>query len=202
MRRLKRSGMRSTHKVLEIGCGIGTLTSLLAKAVSQGHVHAVDISPAAVEMARLRLARARHVEFGVSDMSDFSSASRYDRIVLPDVLEHIPEAQHDSLFRTLAAHLAPGGMVCINIPDPEALEHLRRTDPKQLQIIDQSLPILHMAERFAVHGLLLDRFERYRIWATEPDYDWIEFRWPNPLAVRRPKPYLERAMRGVWAKLF
>jgi trans-aconitate methyltransferase len=200
LRRLKRSGLRSTHQVLEIGCGIGTLTSLLVKSVPEGHVHAVDISPAAVDMARRALVKHQNLEFGVSDMTDFVSTRRFDRIVLPDVLEHIPEEQHAELFTILADHLAPQGRICIHIPDPEALDHLRRTDPAQLQIIDQSLAILPMTQRFAAQGLVLDRYERYSIWATDPDYVWIEFRRPDPQATRSPRPYWERALRGLLSR--
>ncbi len=200
LHRLKRSGLRYDHQVLEIGCGIGTLTSLLVKKVPEGHVLAVDISPAAIDMARKALAKHRNLEFGVSDMTNFASSRRFDRIVLPDVLEHIPEEQHPHLFGILVHHLAPEGRICIHIPDPEALDHLRRTDPTQLQIIDQSLAILPMAQRFADQGLVLDRYERYCIWATDPDYVWIEFRRSDPQASRTPKPFVERAIRGLWSR--
>jgi len=201
LQRLERSGLRPYHRVLEIGCGIGTLTTLLSKALPKGHVHAADISPSAITMARSSLSHTKNVEFMVSDMSEMSWARMYDRIVLPDVLEHIPEEQHQQLFGLLAAHLVPEGRVCINIPDPEALDHLRRTDPGQLQIIDQSLAILPMAQRFAQHGLVLDHYGPYRIWANEPDYVWIEFRRPDPQAQRKPMPFLRRAMRELLSRL-
>lgn len=201
LRRLQRSGLKPDHRVLEIGCGIGTLTSLLVGALPKGHVHAADISPSAVAMAGKTLSHAKNVEFVVSDMSEMGWARMYDRIVLPDVLEHIPEEQHEQLFGLLAAHLVPSGRVCIHIPDPEALDHLRRTDPGQLQIIDQSLAILPMAQRFAQHGLVLDRYEPYRIWADEPDYVWIEFKRPDPSSRRQLMPFLHRAVRGLLSRL-
>ena len=54
MQRLRRAGLHKDHRVLEIGCGIGTLTSLLAKYVSVGTIHAVDISEGAVQIAQDR----------------------------------------------------------------------------------------------------------------------------------------------------
>lgn len=179
MRRLERAGLRSEHHVLEVGCGIGTLTRLLAKTVRKGSILAVDISPAAIDMGRKVLSKHEQVKLQVSDMSDFHSDRKFNMIVLPDVLEHIPEDQHDRLFRTLEAHLAPGGTICIHIPDPTALDWMRKERPNDMQIIDQSLPIGTLVERFGKCDLVLERFERYGLWTREPDYDWIEFKRPT-----------------------
>lgn len=176
MKRLRRAGLRKDHRVLEVGCGIGTLTSLLAKYISQGTIHAVDISEGAIRFAKDRFKSNSRITFQVSDMSDFTSDQLFDRIVLPDVLEHIPEEQHAHLFGVLAKHLTPDGTICIHIPDPVFLDQIRRERPEILQIIDQSLSIQAMAERFSVHKMVLHRYERYGLWIKEPEYDWVEFR--------------------------
>lgn len=203
LHRMLRAGLRKDHAVLEIGCGVGTLTSLVARKVRQGSLLSVDISPHAIALARKRFQGNDRVSFLVSDMSDFSVDRKFDFIILPDVLEHIPEEQHEGLFATLAGHLAPGGVIAIHIPDPFCLMWLHKERPEALQIVDQPLAILPMAERFARHGLLLDRYERYGLWTREPDYDWIEFRrapelgqtgWPRWRAILN-----EVASRlGVW----
>jgi len=186
MLRLRRAGLRKDHRVLEIGCGIGTLTSLLAKYVSRGTVHAVDISEGAVQIAKARFKANNRVTLQVSDMTDFSSLQPFDRIVLPDVLEHIPEEHHQHLFGILAKHLKPDGTICIHIPDPVFLDQVRRERPEILQIIDQSLSIQTMVERFAVHNMVLHRYERYGLWIKEPEYDWVEFRHFPSSTTRTP----------------
>ncbi|MEZ4808469.1 MAG: class I SAM-dependent methyltransferase [Flavobacteriales bacterium] len=175
IRRLERTGLLPYHSVLEIGCGIGQLSGLLSPRVPRGSVRSVDISPKAVAIARERCRDRRNITFEVGDMSDFRSKQRFDRVVLPDVLEHIPEEGHDRLFGTIADHLSPGGAVCIHIPDPEAIHWARRERPDLLQIVDQPLDIRLMANRFAQHGLQLQQFERYGLWTREPDYNWIVF---------------------------
>ena len=186
MQRLRRAGLHMDHRVLEIGCGIGTLTSLLAKYVSVGTIHAVDISEGAVQIAQERFKDNGRVTLQVSDMSDFISEKPFDRIVLPDVLEHIPEEQHANLFGILAKYLAPDGTICIHIPDPVFLDQVRRERPEILQIIDQSLSIQSMVERFAVHNMVLNRYERYGLWIKEPEYDWVEFRHAAMSTTRSP----------------
>lgn len=201
LRRLVRAGLKSDHRVLEIGCGIGTLTGLIARRASRGSVLAIDISDKAVEMARAHLAGHRHVRFLVSDMSTFAVDERYNFIVLPDVLEHIPEATHERLFGILRAHLAPGGCICIHIPDPQAQEWLRKERPEALQIVDQSLAIAPMVERFARLGVILDRFERYSLWTREPDYDWIEFRLVQEGLQQTSYSYARRVLNELRSRL-
>ncbi len=49
---LRRSGLRPDHRLLEIGCGVGTLTELLAEALEpRGSVVGVDFSPKSIEAA-------------------------------------------------------------------------------------------------------------------------------------------------------
>ena len=200
-RKAKKAGLRREHKMLEIGCGIGLLSELFAKYLDRGKLHSLDISPKAVAMAKARLAKFTNVSFEVSDMSAFRSDLIFDRVVLPDVLEHIPEEQHQALFDTIARHLAPEGKVLIHIPDPYALDRLRIETPELVQVVDQSLAILPMAERFNSVGLTLERYEPYALWAKDPDYDWIVYSKPRieGALAKRSKP--EMILRELMSKL-
>ena len=87
---LTKAGLGATSRVLEIGCGVGTQTELIAGVVTGGHVMANDISPKSVESARQRTAHLRNVDFLVGDIVELRVDGSFDFIVLPDVLEHIP----------------------------------------------------------------------------------------------------------------
>ncbi|MCB0770199.1 MAG: methyltransferase domain-containing protein [Flavobacteriales bacterium] len=174
--RLERAGLKPADNVLEVGCGVGMVTGLILDRVKQGKVVGIDISDRCIRIARERFSSTGRAEFLVSDMEGLDLGRKFDFILLPDVLEHIPEEQHDRLFGTLEKHLAPNGVVCIHIPDPYILDWYRKRRPEALQIVDQSLSIGTMVQRFEKHGLILDRFERTGLWTEEPEYDWIEFR--------------------------
>ena len=93
--KVKQAGLASHHRILEVGCGIGTVSHLLAGQVPQGNVLAVDISPESIEKAKQLWKKQSNLHFEVSDMSDFyKKGETYDFFVFPDVLEHIPVAQH------------------------------------------------------------------------------------------------------------
>ncbi len=116
MRAAKTAGYRDGMRVLEIGCGIGTVTSLLAHHNSSGLILALDISPKSVEFAKRNLTHRPNVRFMVSDMSDFQHEGLFDFVVLPDVIEHIPLDQHPKLFGTIAKYMAPDGKILLMYP--------------------------------------------------------------------------------------
>lgn len=173
MYHLKRAGLRKNSTVLEIGCGIGTVTGLLAKSCSQGKVVAVDISPESIRRAEERLKNHKHVSFLVSDMSDFSSTDKFDFVVLPDVLEHIPIEQHHQLFHTLNIHTHPASVVFIHIPDPRYLRWVKEHKPQLLQIIDQPLDTDKIIGNFYNNGFYIHTLKSYSLAVKGGDYQVI-----------------------------
>lgn len=168
-------GLSKKSKVLEIGCGIGTLTQLIQKFVKNGHIHAVDISPESVEMAKKKMTGAKNISFSVSDMSNFSMDEKFDIVVLPDVMEHIPVEQHENLFKVIENHLEDNGKICIHIPHPKALNYNRENYPEKLQIIDQSLDASVLISAAYKHNLLLEQYEAYSLFDNQFDYVKVVF---------------------------
>lgn len=172
IKKLKSAGLQQNSVVLEIGCGIGTLTSLLVKNCK--HLTAVDISPESIQQAKLSLSKHTNIRFEVTDMSDFQTPQKFDFIVLPDVLEHIPIEQHPMLFERMKSLLNENGKICIHIPDPYALEYIRKNSPELLQIIDQSIYTDILVKNIYDNNLTLEKLERYCLQKELPDYQWIE----------------------------
>ena len=114
---LLENGMKSSDSILEIGCGIGTLSSFICSKLKKGHLTGVDISPETIEQNKVRYKHIKNVDFIVSDMTDFSIDKKYDIIILPDVLEHIPIEAHDNIFKTIKGLIKPEGFIFINIPN-------------------------------------------------------------------------------------
>jgi len=173
LQRLKKSGLKSNHRVLEIGCGIGTLTGLLGNYLKDGELTAADISPESIEIAKKRTAALKHVNYVVTDMSDFAPKGKYDFIVFPDVLEHIPKEQHNSIFKLLSGAMHENSKIAIHIPDPLALDYIRTYTPELLQIIDQSLYLEDFGKAIEGTQLMVEIYERYPLFTIDPDYNWI-----------------------------
>lgn len=197
---LTAAGLSSHCRVLEIGCGIGTLTGLLAKYLRKGEVLAVDISPESVEIARKRLADATNVRFMVSDMTDFEHTELFDFIVLPDVLEHIPIDRHRRLFRTLADHMHDHSVILIHIPHPRALDYIRTTTPELMQIIDQSVEAdTLLVDAYACELELID-YHSYSLFDKEHDYVVISLKKKNAV-ILSPLPKWKIILRKILSRL-
>lgn len=168
-------GLKKESKVLEVGCGIGTLTSLLYSYLTKGKIVATDISDVSVEMAKKEL-NSKRATFYVTDMKEFTLDEKFDFIVLPDVLEHIPMKDHKKLFITLSNLLSDKGILFIHIPHPKVINYIRKNTPELLQVIDQSVPANFLIENAYAADFILLEYKSYSLFKNENDYATITFK--------------------------
>ena len=129
------------ERVLEVGCGIGNLTKLIA----QGrHVHVLDIESEYVEgvLGQQELLRALSLSGHVGDISEPLPESAHsfspDTIVCLNVLEHVKDDR--AALKNMAEVVCPGGVLIVLVPAFQALHgtldvalgHYRRYNKKQL----------------------------------------------------------------------
>lgn len=170
--RLARLGISRNATILEIGCGIGALTLLLSKKISFGKIEATDLSPRSIEYAKQHL-QQDNVSFEASDIFEFTPASKFfDKILLFDVLEHIPKDLHEKLFQRLASWLHEEGQLHINIPNPGYILYDQQHNPAALQELDQPVYISALLPYCQAAGLELVYFETYSVW-VENDYQFF-----------------------------
>ncbi len=178
--RLQAHGLAADSRVLELGCGIGALTFLLARAAPRGHIEAVDLSPESVRFAREQLAGQANVSLHVHDVVTYEPAAgptrrAFDFITLFDVIEHIPLELHGALCRQLAAVAGPKTQILINIPHPRLIEHYHRHEPAALQVVDQSVEMAPLVTHLQAAGLALHALDTYSLW-READYQFLVIR--------------------------
>jgi len=166
---LKKLGLKSDSNVLEIGCGIGTVSSLIIKSTPNGYFLGCDISPNSIKLAN-ELYKKNNAEFIVEDMSNFKSDMKFDFIVFPDVLEHIPVDQHAKLFENVSKVCSPDAKVLINIPEPNTLNWTRKNRPEALQIIDQSLSMQDLLNNTYPYGFFVESITPYSIHTNVNNY--------------------------------
>jgi trans-aconitate 2-methyltransferase len=170
-----RAGLKKDHKVLEIGCGIGTFTGLLARFIKGGNIVATDISSESIELAAKILKASPKVKLVVSDMTDFSSEKKFDFVVMVDVLEHIPFEQYDQLFSTIQANTHENSILAINIPHPDMIRFLKKNHPEKLQIIDNSVDMDFLSTHIYKNGFTLTGYKPYSIHNDGNDYVFMTF---------------------------
>jgi len=166
---LTKIGLKNNSNVLEIGCGIGTVSQLIIKSIPNGRFLGCDISPKSIKTA-MTLNPNSNSSFEVTDMSEFTSEVKFDFIVFPDVLEHIPVDQHLNLFKNISNVCAANAKVLINIPEPNSLNWTRKNRPEVLQIIDQSLSMQDLLNNSYPHGFQVQSIIPYAIHTNVSNY--------------------------------
>ena len=171
-RRLCKMGLQSNSTVLEIGCGIGTLTYLLTRKVKTGRIEATDISPQSIEYAKKNLVRPNLSLFAGDILQLEPQSKTFDYVLLFDVIEHIPVEDHTALFSRISRWMHDDSCLLINIPNPGYILFDEKNNPAALQEIDQPVFPDHLATVLAKSGLDIVQFETYSVW-VKSDYQFI-----------------------------
>lgn len=101
------------RRILEVGCGTGIFTCLLAGRFPAAGIHAFDVSEPMVEEARRRFREQGRIRLQAADALTFSSPERYDLIASNASLHWVrplPEG-----LANLAGHLDRGGVFAFSI---------------------------------------------------------------------------------------
>jgi trans-aconitate 2-methyltransferase len=99
--------------IIDLGCGPGNNTELIAQRWPDALVIGVDKSPAMISAARER-ERPGHLEFRQADIIEWQPDEPADIVLLNAVLQWIPD--HTALLPRFAAMLAPAGVLGFQIP--------------------------------------------------------------------------------------
>ncbi|HEV7961196.1 MAG TPA: class I SAM-dependent methyltransferase [Actinoplanes sp.] len=110
--------LKSGATLLDIGCGPGTITADLASLVTPGRVTALEVTDAALDLARAEIARRgiESVDFAVGDVHalDFADDS-FDIVHAHQVLQHVGDPV--AALREMRRVTRPGGIVAVRDSD-------------------------------------------------------------------------------------
>lgn len=101
-------------RVLEVGCGVGAQTVILAARSPDARFTSIDLSPVSLEQARTAVARigATNVAFQVADIYALPfEPGVFDHVFVCFTLEHLPEPVR--ALRAIQVVLRPGGTITV-----------------------------------------------------------------------------------------
>jgi trans-aconitate 2-methyltransferase len=201
------------RRVVDIGCGPGNSTEVLAARFPAAEVSGIDSSPEMVDAARRRLPA---VAFALADIREWPDPGPYDVILANAVFQWLPD--HEGLLPSLAARLAPGGSLCVQMPDNldepalRAIREIAADGPwaEQLRGVDQTRTPIGSAAWY--YGVLHRHVSRVDVWRTTYHHrladpravvEWFRGSalrpYLEPLATEAREAFLERYTRAIEA---
>jgi trans-aconitate 2-methyltransferase len=130
----------SAQTVVDLGCGPGNSTEVLAERFPQATVTGLDSSTDMLGEARQRLGA---VEFIQADIDDWKPAQTYDVILANASLQWVPD--HAQLYPRLVSLLNPAGVLAVQTPDnlDEPAHRLAREIAASPQWVDRIGDVRH-----------------------------------------------------------
>jgi trans-aconitate 2-methyltransferase len=164
---LARVPLRAPERVVDLGCGPGNSTALLALRWPQADVLGVDSAPAMLAKARERAIGARWLE---ADIASWTPEVPVDLLFSNAALQWL--ADHQTLLPRLLGDLRPGGVLAIQMPrnfqaaSHVTLRELAAEEPwaARLAGVLRAEPVASPA---SYHDLLAPLTASLEIWQTE-----------------------------------
>jgi trans-aconitate 2-methyltransferase len=192
---LHRGDAVQPRRVVDLGCGPGNLTALLAERWPDADVVGVDSSPEMV--SRARADGPGGVRFTPGDVRDWSPAERVDVLVANAVYQWVPG--HLELLPRLVSQVAPGGWFAFQVPGnhdqpSHVLLHELGADPR-FAAYTQGLPrpFSHdpvvYAEALQDLGLRVDAWETtylHVLSGEDPVFTWVSGTGARPTLTALP----------------
>ena len=172
--------------VVDLGCGAGNVTRLLAERWPHADLLGVDSSEAMLERARTAVPRARWLRAGIADWS----ADAPPALIFSNAALHwLPD--HGRLLPRLLQMLAPGGVLAVQMPrnfdapSHTAIGETVRSGPwrQQLEPLLRPSPVAEPAAYFEMlqaHAAELDIWEQQYLQVLhgrDPVKEWTKGTW-------------------------
>jgi len=142
---------RPEMRVIDLGCGNGELTALLAEQLPGAVVEGVDSSAAMLAQAEGR--RSARVSFRLQNLAKIADFGAYDLIFSNAVLQWVPE--NERILTRMLTTLRPGAQIAIQVPRNEG--HISHASAAELARIEPFATYLNGYVRES-HVLTLERY--------------------------------------------
>jgi tRNA (cmo5U34)-methyltransferase len=137
-------------KVLDLGCGTGTVTKTLKEQFKNAEVTCLDLAENMIEMAKIKLENYTNIEYVIGDFYEYNFTEKYDVIVSSLALHHLAtDEDKKGFYKKIHEALTHGG-VFLNadavLGSDEYLQGLYAS--KWKEFMNQSISIEEIEEKW------------------------------------------------------
>lgn len=132
-------GLKAGERLLDVGCGTGSLAVRLARAAPGAEIVGIDPDPDVLRRARIKAERRGvNVAFHQGFLSDvfLNSQAPFDAITSSLVLHQVPLPGKVDILATMRRGLKPGGRVCIADYGLQRTQSMRFLFRRTVQALD------------------------------------------------------------------
>lgn len=105
---------KQPQRIIDLGCGPGNSTAVLAEQFPQAHISGVDSSPDMLSQARKRLPS---IDFSLADLTTFRPTDSADLLFSNAVFQWLPHEGRLALLADLMRTQRAGGVFAFQVPD-------------------------------------------------------------------------------------
>ena len=111
----QRARLADGQRILELGCGWGSLTLYMASRYPNASIVAVSnsVPQSAFILGEARRRGISNIEVLTCDMNDFDIESRFDRVISVEMFEHM--RNYELLLSRIASWMNPDGLLFVHI---------------------------------------------------------------------------------------
>lgn len=162
---LARLGSRSATRIVDLGCGAGNITRLLAEQWPEAQITGIDSDPAMLEKAAGSVST---IDWQCADVAAWQAAVPPDLIFSNAALHWLGD--HPHLLPSLIEQLAVGGVLAVQMPDnfsaPSHLILRELADDPGWEAVFDGVPVGGVLSAAEYHALLTAHCRHLEIWQT------------------------------------
>lgn len=125
--------------ILEVGCGMGNVSSRMRKHWPDAKIIGIDISTLSIQLAQKLFADDK-LSFRETILTpDTFTNERFDLIIFMDVYEHIAVNDRPDVHAALLKLLKNKGRIILTVPTPHNLSWSLKNKPETMQPVDEHI---------------------------------------------------------------
>ncbi|GAC1307744.1 MAG: hypothetical protein NVSMB24_20150 [Mucilaginibacter sp.] len=160
---IKRFAPLKPLRILEVGCGMGSICSRMHKHWPGAVITGIDISTLSIQIAQ-KLFADDNLNFKESILTPDTFEEQFDLIIFMDVYEHIAVSDRPDVHAAIAKILRNKGKVILTVPTPHNLKWSLVNKPETMQPVDEHISFEVVGKLSADTGTEVILYERKNVW--------------------------------------